>query len=105
MRSKRQWKFPLAPTLNALGGDVREYRSGKSKLRCPFHDDSRPSAEVNWSTQHFRCYACGVYGDAVDLWESQEGLNREAARDRAEEISSGRDLAVSGARELVSLFD
>lgn len=106
---RQQWKFPILPTLLSLGVDpsLTEYRSARTKVLCPFHADTRPSAVVDWAKQRFRCFACDVSGDAVDLWQSQEGLTREAARTRAEEISGGRDFAVSGTpgvREL-SLFD
>jgi len=31
---------------------------------CPFHDDKKPSLYVNESKQIFKCFACGVGGDA-----------------------------------------
>ena len=32
---------------------------------CPFHGDNEPSMDIG--ERYFRCYGCGVYGDAVDL--------------------------------------
>lgn len=95
---RQQWKFPILPSLVSLGADtsLREYRSGRTKILCPFHSERNPSATIDWDKQRFRCFACGVAGDAVDLWQTEGGLTRAAARDRAEEISGGRDLAVSG---------
>lgn len=56
---------------------VREDRWDKS--RCPFHQDNRPSASVNWGKSRFKCHACDIGGDAIDLVMEQENLQfREA---------------------------
>ena len=34
--------------------------------RCPFHDDRHPSFDVSPQHQSWRCWACGMRGDAVD---------------------------------------
>lgn len=34
------------------------------KIICPFHDDNHPSCHIDYSIGTFRCYACGVNGDA-----------------------------------------
>jgi hypothetical protein len=104
-----QWKFPLLPTLLALGADsgLTEYHTGRTKMLCPFHDERRASATVNWDKQAFHCFACGVRGDAVDLWQTQGGLSRAAARTEAETVSGGRDQSVHGTAGVrgVTLFD
>ncbi len=50
-----------------LGGDVQYAYGGWAKVLCPFHDDRRPSAEISPDGDFFRCWACGVKGDVVDL--------------------------------------
>ena len=30
---------------------------------CPFHDDQRPSLDVDPRRQRFKCWACGKFGD------------------------------------------
>jgi DNA primase len=98
-------KYPIAAILRSFGADVGDYRSGKQKIRCPFHDDSRPSAQVDFTNQRFRCWACGVSGDALDLLVTQEGLNLSAAIDRAEGLVGGADPAVREQRtETPALF-
>ncbi|HSQ56746.1 MAG TPA: CHC2 zinc finger domain-containing protein, partial [Gemmata sp.] len=34
------------------------------KALCPFHNDSRPSLDVDPKRQRYRCWACGAHGDA-----------------------------------------
>lgn len=36
-------------------------------VRCPFHRDKRASASFNASLQRFKCHACEVSGDIIDL--------------------------------------
>jgi hypothetical protein len=36
---------------------------GTFKGLCPFHDDSRPSFDVDPRRQRYRCWSCGKYGD------------------------------------------
>jgi DNA primase len=54
---------------------------------CPFHDDSRPSFDVDPNRERYRCWACGKYGDVisfiqehdrVSFWEALELLARRA---------------------------
>jgi len=41
---------------------------------CPFHDDSRPSFDVDPRRQRFRCWACNKYGDVIDFVREQERI-------------------------------
>ena len=58
------------------------------KIHCPFHDDTKPSCNVNTTMQAFRCFGCGVSGGifmVVRLMEDIDTGNdladdREAAR-------------------------
>lgn len=34
---------------------------------CPFHQDHKPSMEVNTESQKFKCLSCGESGDVVDF--------------------------------------
>lgn len=57
--------------------DVREDRW--QKAHCPFHKDKKASASVNWGRSRFRCHACDIGGDAIDIVMEQESLQfREA---------------------------
>jgi DNA primase len=46
---------------------------------CPFHDDHRPSFDVDPRRQRYRCWSCGKYGDVLTFVQEQEHVDfREA---------------------------
>lgn len=46
---------------------------------CPFHDDSRPSFDVDPARNRYRCWACGKYGDVLSFVQEFEKVTfREA---------------------------
>ena len=59
----------------------------QAKIRCPFHDDDRPSCSVNLERRVFKCHAgsCGLSGSALEFvhrMEARDGQTvslREAA--------------------------
>lgn len=54
-------------------------RGGWQAMRCPFHEDRVKSASLNQERGRFKCHACGVDGDAIDLVMAVEGKSfREA---------------------------
>jgi len=43
-------------------------KSGSSwKGMCPFHDDRKPSLQVNSAKRQWRCFVCNVGGDSIDF--------------------------------------
>ncbi|MBN1846580.1 MAG: DNA primase [Sedimentisphaerales bacterium] len=42
---------------------------------CPFHDDKKPSLNVNAHKQIFKCFACGAGGDVIKFMMLREGLS------------------------------
>lgn len=42
---------------------------------CPFHSDSSPSLSVSSEKNIFKCFACGVAGDAITFVMKYENLN------------------------------
>ena len=63
-----------------IGGYVPLSRQGSSyKAICPFHDDTRPSLDVNPARQSWRCWVCDIGGDVFSFVMRREGLGfREA---------------------------
>src|SRR4051794_33013844 len=39
---------------------------------CPFHDDSRPSFDVDPRRQRYRCWSCEKYGDVIQFVQEHE---------------------------------
>ncbi len=50
------------------------------KALCPFHNDSRPSLDIDPKRQRYRCWACGAYGDAFSFVEHMEKVGFTEAR-------------------------
>ncbi len=52
---------------------------GTFKALCPFHEDSRPSFDVDPRRQRYRCWSCGKYGDVISFVQEHERVDfREA---------------------------
>jgi len=46
---------------------------------CPFHDDHRPSFDVDPRRQRYRCWSCGKHGDVFNFVQEREKVDfREA---------------------------
>ncbi len=63
-----------------IGHDLQLRRQGAVYVgHCPWHDDSRPSFQVNPSKQSFVCWPCGIRGDIFDYVMRRESVDfREA---------------------------
>jgi len=59
---------------------VRLRRQGRNYVGlCPWHDDTRPSLQVNPERQSFRCWVCNIGGDVFSFVMKMEGVEfREA---------------------------
>jgi DNA primase len=50
-------------------------REGRAfKALCPWHDDSRPSLQVNPERQSYRCWVCNVGGDVFSFMMKMESI-------------------------------
>jgi DNA primase len=47
----------------------------KFKGLCPFHDDHRPSFDVDPQWQNYRCWSCGKYGDVITFVQEYERVS------------------------------
>lgn len=52
---------------------------------CPFHDDHRPSMNVNVVKQIFKCFSCGAGGDVFKFVQMRESLSFSQAIERLAE--------------------
>lgn len=54
--------------VDLVGGYLDLRRQGAAYLaRCPFHDDQKPSLNINPAKQYWRCFVCDIGGDVFDF--------------------------------------
>lgn len=65
---------------------VQLRREGRGyKALCPWHDDSRPSLQINPDRQSFKCWVCDIGGDVFSFMMKMENVDfREALQMLAE---------------------
>ncbi len=63
-----------------VGSHIQLRRQGRNYVGiCPWHDDSRPSLQVNPERQSFKCWVCDIGGDVFSFVMKTEGVEfREA---------------------------
>ena len=69
-------------------------RIGWIKVLCPFHDDNRASAAINYDLDSFSCLACGLSGNAFTMVKELEG------GDYAKTVAITKGLAATGDRPI-----
>jgi DNA primase len=72
--------------VDLVGSYVQLRRQGRNFVAlCPWHDDSRPSLQVNAERQSFKCWVCDIGGDVFSFVMKAEGIEfREALEMLAE---------------------
>jgi DNA primase len=61
--------------VDVVGEHIALKRKGREMLGlCPFHEDHRPSLNVNPGKQIFKCFACGAGGDVFKFVQMRENL-------------------------------
>ncbi|HEY5313866.1 MAG TPA: DNA primase [Pirellulales bacterium] len=61
--------------VDLIGSYLPLRREGRGyKALCPWHNDSRPSLQVNPERQSFRCFVCDIGGDAFSFVMRHDGL-------------------------------
>jgi DNA primase len=72
--------------VDVVGEHVSLKKKGRELIGlCPFHEDHRPSMNVNPVKQIFKCFACGAGGDVLKFVQMREGLTFPQAVERLAE--------------------
>lgn len=62
--------------VDLIGGEMNLRRQGSIYVgHCPWHNDKKPSFQVNPSKQTWVCYPCDVRGDVFDYVMKREGVD------------------------------
>ena len=72
--------------VDLVGSHIQLRRQGRNYVGiCPWHDDSRPSLQVNPERQSFKCWVCDIGGDVFTFMMKMENVEfREALQILAE---------------------
>lgn len=58
-----------------VGSYMQLRREGRNyKALCPWHDDSRPSLQINPERQSFKCWVCDIGGDIFNFMMKMENV-------------------------------
>lgn len=79
------------------------------KSLCPFHNDSRPSLDIDPRRQRYRCWSCSAHGDVFSFVQHMEKVGFKEARAllaakagiKLDEVSTPHDQARSRLLEVV----
>lgn len=68
--------------VDLVGSHIQLRRQGRNFVGlCPWHDDSKPSLQVNPERQSFKCWVCDIGGDIFSFVMKMEGVEfREALK-------------------------
>lgn len=66
-----------------------------SRIKCPFHNDARPSFAVNSISGGFKCWsgACNAQGSFFDFWMEYKGYDRKNSEEFIKALKELADLA------------
>ncbi len=61
--------------VDLVGSHLQLRRQGRNYVAlCPWHDDTRPSLQVNPERQSFKCWVCDIGGDVFTFVMKMEGV-------------------------------
>ena len=82
--------------VDLVGSHIQLRRQGRNYVGlCPWHDDSRPSLQVNPERQSFKCWVCDIGGDVFSFVMKMEGVE---FREALEMLAERAGIAVERAR-------
>jgi DNA primase len=61
--------------VDLIGGKLELRRQGRNYVAsCPWHNDTRPSLQINTEKQIWKCWVCDIGGDVFNFLMQDEGL-------------------------------
>jgi DNA primase len=88
--------------VDVVGEQIQLRRQGRHFVgRCPWHDDTRPSLQVNPDRQSWKCWVCDVGGDIFSFVMQREGIDFRQAMEMLAE-RAGIELQAHAARPAVA---
>jgi DNA primase len=76
-------RLPITKVLTHYGIKLDK----NNHIKCPFHDDDKPSCKIYPETGTFHCFGCGATGDQIEFIEKYEKSSKHEALKKAAELS------------------
>lgn len=75
-------KLSIVEVIQGSGHELHP-KGNTWKGLCPFHDDTKPSLDVDPARARFRCWACNAHGDVLDwiAWQTVGSFARDLKGD------------------------
>ena len=70
-------RVDLVTLIGDLCPGTKFKKAGQNKCRClcPLHEEHTPSFNVNITTNRYKCYGCGKYGDVFKFVQELNGVD------------------------------
>lgn len=85
-----EFRSSISEFLSGSGAEIDEVHDGWNAVACPFHHDTHSSASFNEDEGVFKCFGCGVQGDAVAVLMHTQECTVEQARATLEAMGVAR---------------
>lgn len=69
-------------------------------LKCPFHEDEKPSMKIYPGTNTFHCFGCGKNGDTIEFIQQKEQCPKHEALLKAAELTGIAEPLANQARSI-----
>jgi DNA primase len=56
-------------------------------IKCPFHQDDKPSCKIYLDTNTYNCFGCGATGDVIQFIQDKENCSKHEALKKAAELA------------------
>ena len=67
-----------------------------NQIKCPFHDDDKPSCKIYPETNTFHCFGCGATGDQIEFCVKMEGDKHKGILKATELAGETKNIDVTG---------
>lgn len=86
-----------------------------NQIKCPFHEDDKPSCRIYTETNTFHCFGCNATGDQVEFIEKHEKCSKHEAILKAKQLcgipepiktekTKAKPLTINGTEILTKAF-
>ena len=76
--------------------DLSRFRRVRNMVACPFHNEKKPSCQIDLDTGNFRCFGCGEFGDMIDFYRKIKDIPTVSAAVKQLAVEYGIDESVAG---------